>query len=149
MFGKLPQPIQVRLLKQLFGVFLISLVTIICIAVFRAWEYSIGFLLAGYIDWIGINLLQRLMQGKIVCKPMVCIKAKKTLLNKDKIMVVLREQEAEPGDEKAIHKYCLSALDKTAALISEHTILNVYYDIDDPENLVAWILTGEEAQENK
>lgn len=133
---------QGRISKQILGALAICVLTIICIAFFHTWYYIVGFLFAAYVAWLGLRIISRFQTGKIVQKHVIVIKAKPVLMKKTVISLALREADAEAWDEKAVMHFTISTSGNAAALLSEGVMLNIYYDIEDPLELIAWSIVG-------
>ena len=141
-FAELPASLQSRISKQIIGAIVICVLTIICIAFFRQWYYLIGFLFAAYVAWLGLRIIPRFQNGKIIQKHVIIIKAKHVLMKKTVISLALREAGADEWDEKGVMHFTISTDANTAALMTEGVKLNIYYDIEDPLELIAWKIVG-------
>ena len=142
MLAMLPPSLQKRCGKQFFGAIAVALVTMLCAVYFGQWQYCVGFLGSGYVAWLGADIVLRCRNGKIVYKQMICIRAKKVPLMKNKIIVVMREADVPAGDERAVHQYLIPASNRSAALLTENALVNIYFDLHTPSELLAWQVIG-------
>lgn len=134
----LPPALQRRVMKQYGGAALVALFTIVCMVMLQSWGYMIGFLFSGYLAWIGRDLVRRWYKGEIICKRVICLKVQKLPLMKNRLIVVLRDMDAAPGDENGIQNYYVPTSSKEAAQFSERAILNIYVEAGRHSELLAW-----------
>ena len=133
-----PPALQRRVMKQYGGAAIVAVFTIICMVMLQSWGYMIGFLFSGYLAWIGKDMVRRWYNGEIICRKVVCLKVQKVPLMKNKLIVVLRDIDAEIGDENAIRNYYVPTSSKEAAQFSERVIMNIYVEAGRHSELLAW-----------
>lgn len=136
----LPAPLLQRFLKQLFAGLLIAAITIVLACYTKQVMYCWGLMFTLYLTYLAMSLVWNYYEGKIVCSEMVCIKATK-FLNK-RILLILREVEADPQVTNATHQFYIPATSKDLALISPNTIMRVYYAPSSPLELIGWEIIG-------
>lgn len=142
MYAILPPSLRKRCGKQFLGAIAVALVTMLCAIYFGQWQYCVGFLFSGYIAWVGVDIVRRCRNGRIVYKQMICIRVKKVPMMKGKIIIALREADVPVGDERAVHQYLIPASNRSAALLTENALVNIYFDLHTPSELLAWQVIG-------
>lgn len=133
----LPQAIQKRFVKQIGASFLIVILTIILLVYFKEWGYCFGFIIALYIAFLGFNIVWNYQSGKIVCKPMICVKAI-TVPGVERIYVIMKETEPEEGNQKVIHEYYIPVSAKDKKIFTTNTVINICYNTNSPLEVLAW-----------
>lgn len=134
----LPPALRQRVLKQYFGAALVALFAILSMIIMQSWEFAIGFLISVYLVWLGSNMIRKWQQGKIVCKRVMCLKAQKIPLMKNKLIVVLKDLDAAAGDEKGVYNFYVPTSSRAAAQFSEKIVLHIYIEAENPVELLAW-----------
>lgn len=137
---ELPSVLFKRFMKQMAGSVTLALLTIILLVTTKEWEYCWGFLFSLYLAHLGFSLVWSHAEQKIICKPMVCIKA--TRLSKQRMYLILRELDAPMMAENVTHQFYIPASEKDLSLISTNTILNVFYDPRSPVEMIGWEIIG-------
>lgn len=135
---ELPPALHQRVLKQYGGAALVAALSVLCMIVMQSWEFLAGFLISAYLAWLGYNIVLKWRAGQIVCKKVVCLKAQKLPLTKTKLIVVLKDLEAENGDEKGVYNFYVPTSNKAAGQFSERIILNIYIEAQNAAELLAW-----------
>lgn len=136
--GELPPALQQRVLRQYGGAALVAAFSVLSIIMMNSWEFLIGFLISAYLAWLGYSLVRKWRNGLIVCKQVVCLKAQKLPLTKNKLIVVLKDLNAQAGDEKSVHNFYVPTSSKAAAQFSERAVLNIYIETENAVELLAW-----------
>lgn len=136
----LPQALQKRFMMQMGASIVVLFLTILSLVFFKQWGYCVGLLIALYLAYIGLDLVWGYYGGKIQCYRMVCIKA--TKITKEHMRLVMKELDTDLDDEQATHKYELPVAKKDSALITEHTIMNIYIRLSEPTRIQAWEIIG-------
>lgn len=138
--ASLPAPLLKRFMKQIAGSLLMAVMTIVVMLFTKDWEYCWGFLFSLYIAYLGVSLVWKYREGKILCQSMACIKA--TRLTKQRMFLILREMNPSPGATKTTHEFYIPASGKDLNLLTQNTIMDVYYDPSSPIEIIAWEITG-------
>ena len=134
----IPLALQRKIHRHYTGAFFVTLLTIVCIIAMKNWGYLIGFLFAAYLVWLGVDIGLRWKNGEIVCKRAVCIKVKKVPFSKNKMVVLLRDLDAQIGDETGVMNFYLPESGKDTAQFAERTIFNIYVGARNTTELLAW-----------
>lgn len=141
----LPQPLGQRFIKQIMVAAAIFALTIILMIVTKELSYCCGFLFALYMSYLACSLIWK-VQGKTIYKAkMICLKAKK--MSMQRILLVLKEYGEAASLEEHTHKFYIPATKKDLALITEKTILEIYFDSKSPTELLAWEILGVSSEE--
>lgn len=140
--ASLPQVVQQRFMKQMAASLVILLLTLILAAYFRSWEYSVGLLISLYFAYMGFDIVWSHSSGKLVCKRVLCVKASKVLGSSEQLQTIMRDVDAEVGAEDSMYHFSISTSKTNAAMITEGTLLDVYYRVDRPAELIAWNIIG-------
>jgi len=143
MLHLLPPALNKCYLKNMGTAFLMCAITVFMMLYFKSWAYSIGLLISVYIVYLGLDIVWAYHSGKLICKPMVCIKASK-LHKQERLFVIMREVNSEKPDandfptKQNTHEFYVSGNKKDLGLITPGTILNVYYRPRKLLEMTAW-----------
>jgi len=136
--AQLPAPVKGRFGKQMVAAFAICLMTIIFIAHFKSWEYSLGFLIALYVAYIGFDVVWKYSEGRVVCKRMKCVKAM-TLPKVERLIVMMKELVSdESAEPPSVREYYIPISNKQKRLFTEGAICDIYYNESSPGEILAW-----------
>lgn len=133
-----PNIIRKKVIKQMMGSLLLTLICIGAYIYTLRWETMVGLLFAIYVAYGGANIIWRYAEGKIVSETSTCIKVSKTLKN-NRICVLLKKgNEDQTDDNSSVPKYYLSGTKTDLDFVTVGTVLQIYYDYNKPFELVAW-----------
>lgn len=138
--ASLPSPLQRRFLMQSACAVLLLVVTFIIIVVTKEIKYICGVLFSLYLGYLALNLVWDFDAGNIQTVVMVCVKAKRNF--RERATLMLRNYDAPALDANAVHKFYVPSAKKELDMISEGTILEVYYSKKNPSELMAWQILG-------
>lgn len=139
----MPESLLKRLLQYIGAGAIIIVFSIFLMIFFRTWQYCLGFLIALYIIYLGLDIAWGFYDGKIICSKMVCIKAT-VLPGKKRLFIIMRDLNAKDVDINNTHKFYIASSKKNISLITPQTIMEVYYRPDNPMEMVAWNILGSE-----
>lgn len=141
-----PVPLQRRFFKQLLASIAIALITIIFMICLRFWGCCVGLLIGLYVAYLGFDVIWGYADGKIICRKMVCIKAHRPLLKRERLVLIMRLAEGEPEDGEPIKKFYLPASKQEIALITLNTVMQIYYRPTNQLEIVAWEIVDYKAE---
>lgn len=136
----MPSVLHKRFMKQLAGSAAMAILTLVLLVTTKEWAYCWGFLFSVYLAYLGLSLVWDYGEKKIICKPMVCIKASR--VSKERMYLILRDLDAPMMAENVTHQFYIPASKTELNLITTNTILNVYYDPRSPIEMVGWEIIG-------
>ena len=134
----LPFALQKRVTQQYIGAAMVAALTIACLIFLQSIGYVVGFVFAGYLVWMGWDIVNRWRSGNIACRRVVCLKAQRMPLMKNKQVVVLKKIGMDSGEEATVRTYFVPASGRDAAQFSERMILDVYVEAKNASELIAW-----------
>lgn len=138
----MPQALQRRVWKQLGCTALVTLCICFFALYFKSWTYLLGILLGLYPLYLAYHIIQRFYRGQIICKKMVCIRAIRTKLLKERAYCYFRDLESPPDSEEGVHAYYIAASEKELGCFTPNTLMNLYYDVESPKEILAWAILG-------
>ncbi len=139
-FYALPVPLKNRVLQLILSSVAIAFATIIFIIVSKSWECILGFLFAVYIAYIGMSIVWKYEEGKILCKTVRCLSVTKVLGSKERLYIAVRTTGNDSRTEPEIMKFYLRVSKKDSALLKPDVILHIYMDRRNQAELIAWEL---------
>ena len=137
----LPQVVMQRFLGQIGAALVIVLLTIFLLFYFRTWQFCIGFLIALYIAYLAMDVVWSYNKGAIECRRMVCIKAQH-LIRKNRVFVIMRDEGSTESTKNKTMLFYIATSKKNAALITPQTVMDIYYRPDNPLEVTAWEIVG-------
>ena len=137
-----PIALNQRVWKHYGGAAIIAFLSIICAIVFESAGYLVGLLGAAYLVWTGVRIRRRWFNGKIVCQKMECVSAKSLPLSNGWTIIVLRIVDALEDDESAVKTFHISSNKKDVRVLERGILLNAYWDIESPKELLCWHILG-------
>lgn len=141
LYEKLPAVMQKRFIKQMgIGIVLAAFMTLIIIKLKHP-TYILGYLAVLYVVYTGFDLVWKYHDGKIICKKMVCITANASI-KKDRIDAMFQELDETTAPENATHRFKFGVSKQDIRMISEGTVMNIYYRPDVPLSVIAWEIVG-------
>lgn len=139
--GMLPEVMQRRFLGQITAAAIIAILTLFLLFYFRTWQYCIGLLIALYIAYLAMDLVWNYHNGKIECRTMICVKSQH-LIRQGRVFVIMRDVESTESTMNNTKQFYIATNKKNAALITPQTVMTVYYRPDNPLEIVAWEIVG-------
>lgn len=137
----LPSALKKRFFTQMAVCVAMAIIISIMALWFQKIQFCVGYLFVLYIAYLGLDIVWAFNDGKIVRQQMVCIKATKRL-RQDCVRVILQETDTNKSAEERMHEFRIAATKKNLVLITENTILDVYYRPDTPMEVTAWEIIG-------
>lgn len=137
----LPEAMMRRFFGQFIAVLLIVALTVFLMIHFKTWRYCIGFLIALYIAYLAMDMVWGYQKGKIECRRMVCIKSQYIPV-KERLFIIMRDEGSTESTKENTRQFYLSTTRKNAALITPQTVLDVYFRPDNPLEITAWEIVG-------
>ena len=137
----LPEVMQRRFLGQMVAAVAITILTIVLMIFYRTWQFCVGFLIGLYVLYMAMDLIWSFYKGVVVCKRMVCIKAKK-LLKRGRVFVIMQDWGSKDATNHNTKQFYIVANKEDAELITPQTVMDIYYREDHPLEATAWEIVG-------
>lgn len=120
---------------------LVAAIAVSMMIVFKDLRFSIGFLIALYIAYMGMDIVWSAYGGKIIQQQMVCLKTTKhPILNC--LEVIFQEIGTEKTAEESIHSFYIPNTKKNKLMFTQSTVMDIFYRPDTPSEITAWAILG-------
>lgn len=144
MIQMLPGPLMQKVIKLIGAAAAFVLLVVILVITTKLPQAAWGVFFGVFLMYQALSLVWKYFEGKIICKSMVCIKA--TKIGKERMHLILREMETDTFGASKIHKFYLAGSKNAQAMITQNTIMDIYYDPRQATQIageiVAWEITG-------
>ena len=137
----LPEVMIRRFFGQIAAAALIVVFTVFLLIHFKVWQYCIGLLIALYLAYMAMDMVWNYNKGKIECKRMICIKSQH-FIRKSRVFVIMQDVDAKENTRDNTRQFYIATSKKNAALITPHTIMDIYFRPDNPLEVIAWEIVG-------
>lgn len=143
--SQLPQILMHEVIKRLGTAVIVTLVTIAMIILTKDWMYAVGFLLALLATYLGLDIIWKFGEGKILVARMLVCKSNRSLRQRNKYHVILRDASIEDlaGKEIDTFKYDLTVSARDIGNITTGTILDIFISEAAPHAILAYEILGE------
>lgn len=143
-FFLLPAVLQKEVLKRIGGAAILLISTVIVLITTKEWLNCFGFLFALFLAYLGIDIIQKFKNGKIMVARMVVSKARKWRKS-GRIHVILRDASITDITTQEVQTYScqISASLKDRFYITSGTVLNIYVSESSPNAVLAYEILGE------
>lgn len=134
---QLPAPLQSRVMQFFVGSAAFTLVIVILMIAGRNLRFAPALLFSLYIAYLGIEIVIRYHDGKIICKRMVCISATQ-VLKSQKIILIMREMDDQATVGSGVHKFLISCNKNELQMLKENIIMNIFFQPSNAMEVTAW-----------
>lgn len=142
---QLPPTLMTQTLKR-FGsaALMVALITIMALLA-KDWHYCLGYIVALFAAYSGMDIIWKYGEGKIHAVRMVLCKAYRQVLRKNQIVIILRDASVSnlTTQEFETYKYSIEVPAREQPMLTPGTVLNVYICETAPNNILAYEILGE------
>lgn len=141
----LPRVLMAEVLKRFGAALLILLLAVAMLFLSKDAMYSIGFILALVFAYLGLDIIWKYGDNKILVARMIVCKANRSIRQRDRFHVILRDASIQDlvGQDYETYKYDLTVAARDRDAISAGTILDVYISENAPHAILAYEILGE------
>ena len=141
--ASLPHPLMTQVLKRFSTAATTALVVTIAWIMLKDWHYAIGYAIALFAAYVGMDIIWKYGDGKILQSRMVICKATKGL--KNQVHIILRDAAATDLLKADIETYSFSLEipARKRSMISPGTVMDIYISESSPNTILAYEILGE------
>jgi hypothetical protein len=141
----LPRVLMVEVLKRFAVAFAVLVVTLIALFVSKDWMICAGFLLMLVAAYLGLDIIWKHGDGKLLVAKMIICKASRAIGKRDKYHLILRDASIQNlvGQDYDTVKVDIIVAARDHDNITNGTILNIYFNKDAPTTVLAYEILGE------
>lgn len=141
----LPRVLMTEVLKRFGAALLVLLLTVAMLLLSKDAMYSIGFILVLVIAYLGLDIVWKYGDNKILVARMIVCKATRSIRQRDRFHVILRDASIQDlvGQDYETYKYDLTVAARDRETLSAGTILDIYISESAPHAILAYEILGE------
>lgn len=141
----LPRVLMAEVIKRFGAALLVLLLTVTMLLLSKDVMYSVGFILVLVLAYLGLDIVWKYSDNKILVARMIVCKATRSIRHRDRYHVILRDASIQDlvGQDYETFKYDLTVAVRDRETLSSGTILDIYISESAPHAILAYEVLGE------